>query len=93
MNNLVYVLTVLIESLLVFRIVFKLFGASVTIQIVQFLYQVTDKLVQPFQSIFHNAYAGTYLIEWSTIVALFAYGIAGFLLTEMVHALTIRTRG
>lgn len=93
MSNLVYILTVVVESLLVFRAVFKLFGASLTTSIVQLLYQVTDPLVRPFLAIFHVAHAGSYLIDWPTIVALFAYGVLGFILTELVHTLTVRTRG
>jgi uncharacterized protein YggT (Ycf19 family) len=92
MSNLVYIITVAIESLLVFRAVFKLFGASATTVIVEWLYKLTDKLVQPFQSIFHVTHVGNYFIEWSTIVALCAIGIVSFLLTEFFNMLTVRFR-
>jgi uncharacterized protein YggT (Ycf19 family) len=92
MNNIVYFITVTIEALLVFRAVFKLFGASATTVIVEWLYKVTEPLIQPFQSIFHVSYVGKYLIEWSTIVALVVVGVVSFLLTELINLLTVRLR-
>ncbi len=93
MIQLIYVISVTVESLLAFRAVFKLFGASDTQGIVALLYRITDPLVGPFLAIFRTGHIGGYLIEWSAIVALFAYGLAGFLLTELVRTLTIRRRG
>lgn len=92
MNNIVYFITVTIEALLVFRAVFKLFGASATTVIVEWLYKITEPLTQPFQSIFHITHIGNYLIEWSTIVALIVVGIVSFLLTELINMLTVRIR-
>ena len=92
MNSLVYIITVAVESILLFRAVFKLFGASATTVIVEWLYKVTEPLIQPFQSIFHVSYIGKYLIEWSTIVALIVVGVISFLLTELINLLTVRLR-
>lgn len=93
MINLIYVLTMIIETLLAFRVVFTLFQASASTSAVHLLYQASDPLVQPFQNIFHTVTLGSsYVLDWSTIVALIVYGLAGFLLGELIQVFMIRAR-
>lgn len=92
MNTLVYIVTVAAESLLVFRLIFTFFSAAATTKVVEWLYKVTDPVVQPFQSIFHVTHVGNYLIDWSTVIALIVIGIISFLLTELINMLTVRIR-
>ena len=92
MNTLVYIATVTAESLLVFRLIFTFFSAAATTKVVEWLYKVTDPVVQPFQSIFHVTHVGSYIIDWSTVIALLVIGIISFLLTELINMLTVRIR-
>lgn len=88
---LISVLTMIVEVLLAFRIIFRLFGAS-NISLVDLTYQLSDPLAAPFVGLVASRQYGQYLVEWSSVIALFVYGLAGFLLMELIAALTIRFR-
>ncbi|MEK7184204.1 MAG: hypothetical protein AAB701_01655 [Patescibacteria group bacterium] len=89
MTSLITTLTIILETLLIFRAVFIIFGAS-GVSLVQLIMRVSDPLVQPFVGLVPAMRYGSYLIDWPTVLALIAYGILSFLLIEMVHYLTVR---
>ncbi len=90
-TSLISVFTMIIEVLLAFRIIFRLFGAS-EISLVDLVYRLSDPLVAPFVGLVAAARYGQYLVEWSSIIALFVYGLVSFLLMELIAALTVRFR-
>lgn len=90
-TSLISVFTMIIEVLLAFRIIFRLFGAS-EISLVDLVYRLSDPLVAPFVGLVTSGRYGQYLVEWSSIIALFVYGLVSFLLMELIAALTVRFR-
>jgi uncharacterized protein YggT (Ycf19 family) len=93
MSEVIYFIVTVLEALLVFRVAFKFFNVAVTTSIVHWVYDLTDPLIRPFQNIFHVTYVGSgYAIDWTTVLALIVYGVAGYLLAWLIQILTIRYR-
>ncbi|KXK26169.1 MAG: YGGT family protein [candidate division WS6 bacterium OLB20] len=74
---------------LVFRFLFRLFGANPTADIVEFLYTSTAPLLSPFRGIFEPYVVDPgNVLEFSTLIAIAFYALAAWLLTELVLVLT-----
>lgn len=79
----------IIEVFLGFRFLFKLFGASQSAPFVNWLYATTEPLLNPFSGIFPSpVLQGRYLVEFTTLVALLVYMLIGYLLIQLVMALS-----
>lgn len=71
----------IVEFLLGLRLVLHFLGAGGSNAFMSWLNRVTDQLVSPFAGIFPTwVLAGGYAIELSTIFAMFAYAIIGWLI-------------
>lgn len=74
---LVYFLFGVLEILLIFRLILKLTGASITSAFVRSIYNLTGVFILPFEGIFHKGYAPgfemTSVLEPSTLVAIIVY--------------------
>lgn len=74
---LVYFAFGILEILLVFRLIFKLAGASLTSTFVGLIYGLTGIFILPFEGIFRRGFAQgvetTSVIEPSTLVAIIVY--------------------
>ncbi len=70
---LIYFFFGLLETLLAFRLVLKLTGASVGSSFVGLVYGITGVFILPFKGIFRQAYASSSVLEPSVIVAIFVY--------------------
>lgn len=77
-----YILTI-IEFLLVFRFFLKAFGASPFSGFTSLIYALTDPLSIPFQGIFRASISGTYVLEWSTLIAMLVYALLAYGLVEL----------
>ncbi len=92
--RLVYYLLVLVNISLLFRLVFKFFGANPGNRIIDFLYTCTGYLVRPFRDIFDVIVVrrGGYnmVIEPSALIAIVAYSIAAFALVRLFELLFSR---
>jgi uncharacterized protein YggT (Ycf19 family) len=66
----------IIETLLLFRFILRAGGANPLSGFVNFVYEITQPFVSPFQGIFPTPGNGLYFIEWSTIIAMAVYLIA-----------------
>ena len=72
-NQIVWYILGLIEVLLAFRIILKALGANPNAGFTSLIYSLTNPLTSPFSGILGASSAGTFLIEWSTILAAFVY--------------------
>ena len=85
----IYFLFGLLEILLVFRLILKLTGASLTSGFVRIIYSLTGIFVMPFEGIFRKGFAQgvetTSIIEPATIVALIVYVILAWGIVKLVR--------
>jgi hypothetical protein len=81
-NNIIYLIFVLIEILLSFRFVLKLFGADASTQFVALIYNISGIFVAPFEGIFRTGTSpgvqAASVFEPSTIIAIIVIGVATF---------------
>lgn len=76
----------LIELLLVFRFVLKLFGASSQASFVAWVYETTHPLLTPFLMAFPTPQiSGRFVLEFTTLFAIFAYAFLGYVLQEILE--------
>lgn len=80
----VLVTLAVVETLLVGRLAFLLAEANATNGFVNFVYDVSKPLAEPFQGIVANS--GN--LEWASVIAMAVYGIAALLLIAVLFAIT-----
>lgn len=74
-----------VEVLLTFRFVLKLFGAREAAEVVSWIYLTTEPLLRPFLFAFPTpSIKGGFQLEFTTLFALFAYGFVGYMLQELL---------
>lgn len=75
----------IIEIFLGLRLILKLFAANANTPFVAWIYETTRGMLAPFANMFPNPVLdGGIVIEFSTIFAMFAYAILGYLITELI---------
>lgn len=75
----------LIEVLLSFRFILKLFGASSQATFVAWVYETTHPLLTPFLLAFPTPkMSGGFVLEFTTLFALFAYAFLGYVIQEIL---------
>ncbi len=78
----------IVEVFLGVRFLFRLLGANPNNGFVSWLYEVSGQLLEPFRGIFPvEAVEPGYVLEFSTLFAMVAYGLLGFLVLTLVDAL------
>ncbi len=80
----VLVALAVVETLLVGRLVFLAAEANAGNGFVNFIYDVTKPLVEPFQGIVANS--GN--LEWASVIAMAVYGIVALLIIAALFAIT-----
>ncbi|HSW78078.1 MAG TPA: hypothetical protein VLG36_04730 [Candidatus Chromulinivoraceae bacterium] len=77
-----------IESLLGFRLVFKLLGANPTSAFVSMVYSLGGILISPFRSIFHPAVTSgvetVSVFEPATLIAMVVFALIGWGLAKLI---------
>ncbi|MFZ2152537.1 MAG: YggT family protein [Microgenomates group bacterium] len=74
----------IVEFLLGFRIILKLFGASAGAPFVYWIYETTQPLLKPFIGAFPSPrLEGGLVIEFSSLFALIVYAFVGYLLDNI----------
>lgn len=63
----------LLEILIAFRFVLKLFGAHEGAGFTSFIYAITYPFIVPFSSVFSKTNVMGSVFEWSTLLAMFVY--------------------
>lgn len=77
-TQIVWYLIGLIEILLAFRFLLKLFGANANAGFTSFIYSISMPLVIPFTTVFGTSRIEGSLFEWTTLLAMFVYLIIGW---------------
>lgn len=79
----------LIEIILIFRFILRLLAASANAPFVAWVYQTSQPLLAPFQFIFPTpSIRGGFTIEFTTLFAIFAYAVIGYVLQEVLTIIT-----
>src|SRR3989344_5888318 len=68
----------LMEVLLAFRFVLKLLGANPAAGFTSFIYGITHIFAAPFLNVFHITHVAGSIFEWTTVLAMFVYGVVAF---------------
>jgi hypothetical protein len=91
-NRLIYFLFGALEILLVFRLIFKLAGASHGSYFVNFIYSLSGIFVMPFFGIFRPATTTgvetTAILEPATLVAIIVYAVLAWGIVSLVRILS-----
>ena len=85
---LIYFLFGVLEILLVFRLILKLMGASVSSAFVDLIYSVSGVFIIPFEGMFRRLFAKgietTAILEPSTLVAIIVYAILAWGIVRLI---------
>jgi len=92
LERILYLLLSIFETLISFRVIFKLFGANKGNVIVDWLYNTTDIFVSPFKGILGDFGLGRFKIDITGIIALMVYSFAGFIIIELLRILKFDSR-
>lgn len=86
---LVYFVFGVLETLLVFRLILKLTGASVQSGFVSLIYSITGLFILPFEGIFRRGVAQgietTAVFEPATLVALIVYALMAWGIVKLIQ--------
>lgn len=83
----VYILLALIQSILGLRFILKFFSANASNGFVDWVYETSQQVLEPFAGIFPAPQLeGGIVIEFSTLFAIFVYGLAGYLILALIEA-------
>ncbi|HYD35028.1 MAG TPA: YggT family protein [Vitreimonas sp.] len=83
----------LIEVVLVFRFVLKLLAANPRAGLVMWVYETSEPLLQPFLAIFPApSVRGGFVLEFSTLFAIFAYAVIGYILQELLEIIIRKSK-
>jgi len=91
LKELAQLVIALVEVLLAGRFVLKLFAANPASPFVAWIYETTQPLLAPFLLAFPTpTVQGGYTLEFTTLFALFVYAFIGYLIQELLDALSSR---
>lgn len=75
--------------LLGLRLILRLFGANPATPFVDWIYQTSSPLIEPFRGMFpHPVLEGGFVIEFSTLFALLVFAFISYLIGELLDFLT-----
>ena len=75
----------LVEMILVFRFILKLLGASQLAPMVNWVYQTSQPLLRPFLFAFPQPAVQGFVLEFTTLFAIFAYAVIGYVVQEVLE--------
>ena len=86
--QIIYAITTIVEVILAFRFLFRLFGANAGNGFVHFIYTISWPLVSPFSGIFSDTNPVSGVVnnshwEWATVIAFIVWGIVGTVLARL----------
>ena len=89
LTKIIYGVFLLAELFLGFRLVLKLFGADAGNAFVNWVYEMSGVILDPFRGIFPTqVFQSTYVLEFSTIFAMIIYAVIAMLLVYLVEFIT-----
>lgn len=81
----------LIDLLLIFRFILKLLAANPQAEFVAWVYNTTQPLLNPFLAAFPTPQVkGGFTLEFTTLFAIFVYTFVGYLVQELLAAISKR---
>lgn len=83
-TQIVWYVTYVIEALLLFRFLLKLFAANAGADFTQFIYGVAGFFLAPFKYVFGAEVVGQNVFEWSTLLAMLVYYICAMAIVKLV---------
>lgn len=87
--NLLNFFLAVVEGFLGLRFLLKLFGANANTGFVDWVYEMSDVLLEPFRGIFPaRIFDNRYVFEFSTLFAMLMYAIIGLILIYLINAVT-----
>lgn len=82
----------LVEALLVFRFLLKLLGANAATPFVNWIYETSAPLINPFIGAFPSPkLEGIFVFEFSTLFALLVYMIVYIIIAELIYVMEVAT--
>lgn len=81
--RIVWYIVNIIEILLVFRFILRMFGANPNAGFSSFIYNLTYPLVAPFINVFGISEVQNNTIEWPTILAMIIYWLIGWAIVKL----------
>lgn len=85
LQNIVYTLVGVLEALLGIRLLLALFGANPSNAFANFIYDVSQPFVAPFQGLFNYTFeGGVSRFEIETLVAMIVYALVGWIIVSIV---------
>lgn len=92
LEKIIYYLFGILEVLLAFRLIFKLFGANQGSYFVSFIYRITSIFIFPFEGIFRRGVSQgietASVLEPSTIVSLVVYMLLAWGIVKLIQVTT-----
>jgi len=82
-TQIVWYIAGLVEAILAFRFLLKLFGANPAAGFTGFIYGITQPLAAPFLSVFKIGYVEGTVFEWTTLLAMLVYWLVALAITKM----------
>lgn len=87
--NLLNFFLAVVEGFLGLRFLLKMFGANANTGFVDWVYEMSAVLLEPFRGIFPaKVFENRYVFEFSTLFAMLIYAILGLVLIFLINALT-----
>ena len=84
--SLVNIVMAIVQSLLGLRFMLRLFGASSGAPFVNWVYSTSQSLLEPFLGMFPApAIDGGFVIEFTTLFAILAYSLIGYLIVALLR--------
>ena len=84
--SLVNIVLAVVQGLLGLRFILRLFGASSGAPFVKWIYSTTQSLLEPFLGMFPApAIDGGFVIEFTTLFAILAYSLIGYLAMALLR--------
>ncbi len=88
--NIVYYIVGVIDALLAFRFLFRLFAANPASGLVSFVDNVSAPFMAPFNAIFPTSTVGAGGIEWAALLAVLVYTLVAYGIVQLINVFVAR---
>ncbi len=82
-TQIVWYITGLLEALLAFRFLLKLFGANPAAGFTDFIYSITYPFAAPFLNVFKITKVEGSVFEWTTLLAMLVYWLIAMAIVKL----------
>jgi hypothetical protein len=82
-TQIVWYILGLLEAILAFRFMLKLFGANPLAGFTSFIYGLSQPFAAPFLSVFRISYVSGSVFEWTTLLAMLVYWLIALAIVQL----------